>query len=52
VASDEADGASRPAVRVLAVLGIIAFLAGFVWVWWAGVPVLYRGINDISPLTG
>jgi hypothetical protein len=24
-------------------------LAGFVWLWWAGVPLLYSGVNDISP---
>lgn len=49
MASDVTERPIRPAVRALAVLAVIAFLVGFVWLWWAGVPALYRGVSDIQP---
>ena len=34
--------------RVLIGLGVTLFFAGFVWVWWHWVPVLYEGYNGIT----
>jgi hypothetical protein len=49
VATDEPGCEERPAAQALLIVGIVVFLAGFVWLWWTGVPTLYRGVNDISP---
>lgn len=35
--------------RVLATAGAVLLLAGFGWLWWQGVPALYRNVPDISP---
>jgi hypothetical protein len=34
---------------VIGVVGALVLLAGFGWLWWSGVPALYRGATDISP---
>lgn len=38
----------RPVTPVLGAIGTILFLAGFVWLWWHWVPVLYQGFNGIT----
>ena len=34
--------------RAMIFLGLVLFLAGFVWLWWHWVPVLYEGYNGIT----
>jgi hypothetical protein len=39
--------------RALAIAGVILLLGGFVWLWWQGVPALYRdtpNVNDAERL--
>ena len=35
-------------MQALLIIAGIVFLAGFVWVWWHWVPVLYEGFNGIT----
>ena len=36
-------GRRRPPIRgVLSITGAVLLLGGFVWLWWQGVPALYR----------
>jgi Pentapeptide repeats (9 copies) len=46
--ADEEGRKGRPVARALGALGTILFLAGFVWLWWRWVPVLYQGFNGIT----
>ena len=39
--------------RALTIAGVILLLGGFVWLWWQGVPALYRdtpNVNDAERL--
>src|SRR3954451_22678549 len=34
--------------RALGVAGVVLLLIGFAWLWWLGVPAIYRSIPDVS----
>jgi hypothetical protein len=49
VASDGQERKSRLGVLTLWVVGVLLLLlAGFVWLWWHWIPVLYDGYNGVT----
>jgi uncharacterized protein YjbI with pentapeptide repeats len=49
VASSVANEERRPPIRrALAITAAVLLLAGFVWLWWKGVPALYQNTQNIS----